>query len=47
MHPVLYCPAVGLCLVLRGGWAHALPRVALMGALQAVFGAQSYISKGI
>lgn len=30
MHPLLYCPAVGLSLVLFGGWSHALRMVLAM-----------------
>lgn len=32
--PLLYCPAVGLCLVLAGGWSQALVAIAMMFALQ-------------
>lgn len=34
MHPLLYCPAVGLSLVLSGGWAHALFLIMLMFLVQ-------------
>lgn len=34
MQPLLHCPAVGLCLVLRRGWAFTLRSIAIMLALQ-------------
>lgn len=34
MQPLLYCPAVGLCLVLCGGWSHALICISAMIAGQ-------------
>lgn len=34
MHPLLYCPTVGLCLVLEGGWRHALALIGLMAGAQ-------------
>ncbi|CAE8617881.1 unnamed protein product [Polarella glacialis] len=39
MQPLLYCPALGLCLVLTGGWAHALLCIAAMLCLQLAVGA--------
>jgi len=39
MHPLLYSPAVGLCLVLSGGWGHALRMISVMVLLQLVLAA--------
>lgn len=39
MQPLLLCPVVGLCLVVSGGWSHALLCIACMIALQLVLAA--------
>uniref|UniRef100_A0A7S1W7U4 dolichyl-P-Man:Man5GlcNAc2-PP-dolichol alpha-1,3-mannosyltransferase n=1 Tax=Alexandrium catenella TaxID=2925 RepID=A0A7S1W7U4_ALECA len=39
MQPLLCCPAVGLCMVLSGGWGHALRMIAAMLALQLLLAA--------
>lgn len=38
MQPLLCCPAVGLCLVLLGGWGEALPLLLVMLLVQALVG---------
>jgi len=39
MQPLLCCPAVGLCLVLSGGWGHALRMICVMVLLQVTLAA--------
>mmetsp|Transcript_126109 Transcript_126109/g.251830 ORF Transcript_126109/g.251830 Transcript_126109/m.251830 type:complete len:421 (+) Transcript_126109:86-1348(+) len=34
MQPLLYCPAIGLCFVLAGGWSHALQMIVAIAAVQ-------------